>query len=265
VEQPMTRNLRRIVALAVGGTMFAGALVAMAHAGSTLDDALSVRRDLREQIEQIHQTRHDRRVAIHQRIKQIWGRMGKQAGPSQVGHERYRRFRAMQRHQIRLLRARERALVKAAAVRVTSLQSQRTDLLNWIETYAIFRYCPVDGPHVVADNFGVIVNIPGVPRHIHQGNDIMSPEGTPIVAPFDGTATAGSSDLGGMSVDVYGELGHVYNAHLSSYGKLGPVRAGDIIGYVGATGDATSPHDHFEWHPGDGAAVDPHEYLMTVC
>jgi murein DD-endopeptidase MepM/ murein hydrolase activator NlpD len=60
--------------------------------------------------------------------------------------------------------------------------------------------------------------------------------------------------LGGLAVDVYGADGHVYNAHLSAYGKLGDVKTGDVIGYVGSTG---GPHDYFEWHPGNGPAVDP--------
>jgi murein DD-endopeptidase MepM/ murein hydrolase activator NlpD len=85
------------------------------------------------------------------------------------------------------------------------------------------------------------------------------------VAPFDGTAVATNSELGGPSVKVYGADGYVYNAHLSAYGKLGAVETGDIIGYVGSTGDATAPHDHFEWHPGNGDAVDPYDILMTVC
>jgi len=40
-----------------------------------------------------------------------------------------------------------------------------------------------------------------------------------------------------------------------------------IIGRVGNTGDAvnTPPHDHFEFHPGNGAAVDPFPYLNAVC
>ena len=48
---------------------------------------------------------------------------------------------------------------------------------------------------------------------------------------------------------VYGDLGYTYNAHLMQPGVTGQVSAGDVIGYVGETGDTTTPHDHFEWHP----------------
>ena len=70
--------------------------------------------------------------------------------------------------------------------------------------------------------------MPGTPRHIHQGNDIMAPTGAPIVAPFDGEAVAASSELGGIAVKVYGAGGYVYNAHLSAYGKLGAVHGRDV-------------------------------------
>ena len=80
----------------------------------------------------------------------------------------------------------------------------------------------------------------------------MSPNGTPIVAPFDGYAHSDYNSLGGNVVFVSGAVGTVYNAHLSAYSSLsnGPVHAGDVIGYVGDTGDAPGVfHDHFEFHP----------------
>jgi murein DD-endopeptidase MepM/ murein hydrolase activator NlpD len=129
----------------------------------------------------------------------------------------------------------------------------------------ILHVCPVDQPHSYSDDFGAPRWAGGY--HPHQGNDIFAPEGTPIRAPFDGLAVKTPNTLGGQAVTVYGESGYVYNAHLSEYGKVGRVTTGTIIGYVGNTGDAinSAPHDHFEWHPSNGDAVDPYPYLNAVC
>jgi murein DD-endopeptidase MepM/ murein hydrolase activator NlpD len=127
------------------------------------------------------------------------------------------------------------------------------------------RTCPVWGSGSYSSSFGAYR--PGPPVHAHQGNDIMVPYGSPVIAPFDGTAVAGQSVLGGLSVKVFGREGYVYNAHLAAYGKLGDVKLGDIIGFVGNTGNAryTEPHNHFEWHPGNGRAVDPFAFLNEAC
>ena len=103
--------------------------------------------------------------------------------------------------------------------------------------------------------------------HLHQGNDIGGPYGADVIAPFDGKAVASSDSLGGITVKVYGKDGYVYMAHLSKIAKTGRVDAGEVVGYNGDSGNAqgTSPHVHFEWHPGNGDAVDPHEYLLEVC
>ena len=146
----------------------------------------------------------------------------------------------------------------------------------------LFKYCPVDPPRAVYDGFGA-------PRygggyHPHAGNDIIAPQGTIIRATFDGYARASYNGLGGNAVYVYGDLGYTYNAHLVQTGLTGPVSAGDIVGYVGATGDTSTPHDHFEWHPnvtptdwpespygysiigtGSNPAVNPFPLLAQVC
>lgn len=142
----------------------------------------------------------------------------------------------------------------------------------------VLKYCPVGQPHAVYDGFGAPRYAGGY--HPHAGNDIIAPEGTPIYATFDGYAQAGYNTLGGNSVNVYGDLGYTYNAHMREPGYTGPVHAGQIIGYVGATGDTNTPHDHFEWHPKVipsnwpasaygytvvGDAVNPYPLLSQVC
>jgi len=128
-----------------------------------------------------------------------------------------------------------------------------------------FQVCPVDRPRRYVDDFGDSRYSPSF--HYHQGIDIMAAEGTPIRAPFDGWAEKWDSQGGGLAVYVRGRHGFVYNAHLSALGRLGKVEAGDIVGYVGNSGNAIghSPHDHFEWHPRGGSAVDPFELLNTPC
>ena len=145
----------------------------------------------------------------------------------------------------------------------------------------VFLVCPVDPPHAYSDDFGQPRGTTD-PPHPHAGNDIFAPSGTPIRAPFPGTAADTSGGLGGKAVTVYGGYGYVYNAHLSRIGTLGSVAAGTVIGYVGNTGDARGgpTHDHFEWHPAAlprhlwrspygftrvGTAIDPYPYLNAVC
>ncbi|MGE5227606.1 MAG: M23 family metallopeptidase [Planctomycetaceae bacterium] len=149
--------------------------------------------------------------------------------------------------------------------RLASLHARYAQTSAWLDTYGVFRTCPVPGFTSIANNFGIIVRLPHVPVHRHEGNDVGAPAYSPIVAPFDGYASSSWSALGGLVVKVTGARGYIFNAHLSSVGRLGEVHTGDVIGYVGTTGDATGPHDHVEWHPWGGAAVDPNPYLAAAC
>jgi murein DD-endopeptidase MepM/ murein hydrolase activator NlpD len=124
--------------------------------------------------------------------------------------------------------------------------------------------CPVAGPTAYGDTFGIIHVHPGW-THRHQGNDMMAQLGTPLVAPFDGYVTNGAQKNAGIYVKVQGEDGYVLMMHLLRLGKLGAVKEGDVVGYVGVTGNASGPHVHFEWHPNNGPAVDPYAQLNEVC
>ncbi len=150
--------------------------------------------------------------------------------------------------------------IRYTRVRATSNRSRRDS-----GSSAPLEICPVQGAGFLADDFGAPRYAGGY--HPHAGNDVFTRRGTPVVAPFDGVALAAPNPLGGLAVRVHGTVGYVYNAHLSRYGKLGSVQAGDVVGYVGNTGDAGGgpPHNHFEFHPGGGRAVDPHPYLLKAC
>jgi murein DD-endopeptidase MepM/ murein hydrolase activator NlpD/DNA-directed RNA polymerase subunit N (RpoN/RPB10) len=145
----------------------------------------------------------------------------------------------------------------------------------------VLRVCPVGEPVSFGDGFGAPRYAGGY--HLHAGVDMLAPFGTPIYAPFDGIARSSWNTLGGNSVFVQGAAGYAYNAHLLRFSPLsdGPVKAGDVIGYVGDTGDAKgTPHDHFEFHPAQmpttwvpsaygyakiGSAINPYPLLLRVC
>ncbi len=133
---------------------------------------------------------------------------------------------------------------------------------------------PVYGPAVPFTNdFGA----PRADTIWHHGNDIFAPEGTPILAVADGELfLVGWNDLGGQRFWLRdGQGNEFYYAHLSAFSPLAidgaKVKAGDVIGFVGNTGDAegTPYHLHFEVHPrqlidlGYDGVVNPYEYLLA--
>lgn len=104
--------------------------------------------------------------------------------------------------------------------------------------------------------------------HHHQGNDIFAERGTPALAPDDGVVRYTEEAVGGKSAYVTTPDGTFYYlTHLNGYNTKvrsgSTVKMGEVVGYVGNTGNAAdgAPHLHFEIHPRGGAAVNPKPYL----
>jgi murein DD-endopeptidase MepM/ murein hydrolase activator NlpD len=130
---------------------------------------------------------------------------------------------------------------------------------------------PVAGAH----DFGGAENRFGAPRsgHVHEGQDVLTAEGTPIVAPLAGTIIATGYQAGGAG---YYAAEHTavgldfFFAHCEAASLLvkegEAVAAAQALCAAGRTGDATAPHLHFEiwvggWHAAGGYAIDPLPYL----
>ncbi|MDX6426115.1 MAG: peptidoglycan LD-endopeptidase LytH [Gaiellaceae bacterium] len=130
---------------------------------------------------------------------------------------------------------------------------------------------PVYGPSSYIDTFGAARS----DVSFHHGDDIFGQLGQPLLAVADGTVfSVGWNKVGGNRLWLLDEQGNqFYYAHLSAFSTAAVngarVKAGEVVGFMGRTGDAegTPYHLHFEVHPvsflylGYDGAVDPTPYL----
>jgi murein DD-endopeptidase MepM/ murein hydrolase activator NlpD len=133
----------------------------------------------------------------------------------------------------------------------------------------VFAPFIVVGPASWSDSWGAPRFGPGPILRRHEGQDVLCEYGAEVLAAEDGIIEFDSGVLGGRFARLHRPSGgYWYYAHLSEWnldafssGDL--VRTGDVIGYCGATGNATAPHVHFGHYGADGGAIDPMSSLVS--
>ncbi len=128
---------------------------------------------------------------------------------------------------------------------------------NWL--------CPVEGKVKFYDSWNE-----KRPRGLHRGVDIVGFYGANLIAPVDGEIVFFWDTVGGRSFKLVAQNGDYYfGTHLHKFGKKsGKVSAGDVIGQLGAGGNATGPHLHFEFHAGPlgrGNELNPYQIVNSHC
>lgn len=129
----------------------------------------------------------------------------------------------------------------------------------YLQAAAVIDF-PVEGlsERAILSSFGVPRD---AGRRHHEGVDIFAPRNTPVLAVVDGVASPRSSKLGGNTVWLRTGDGSFYYAHLerAAITFRQKVKAGDVLGYVGNSGNAitTPPHLHFGFYRRPLGAIDP--------
>ncbi|MGZ5405829.1 MAG: M23 family metallopeptidase, partial [Nocardioides sp.] len=133
-------------------------------------------------------------------------------------------------------------------------QSKKIELNQWV--------LPVN-PSITTAEYGDY----GLWASYHTGLDFNGTDGQAIVSVAGGVVTFVGYDgaYGNKTVVTLEDGTELWYAHQSGFGVTegDAVRAGEVIGYVGSTGNVTGSHLHFEVRPGGGDPVDPYAALRV--
>ena len=151
--------------------------------------------------------------------------------------------------------ARQRNAALAQFAKQAQAQADKIRLNQWV--------LPVVGYHLTA-RFG---QTSGLWATVHTGLDFAAAEGTPIMAVANGVVASTGYDgsYGNKTVVTLDDGTELWFCHQSaiSVHRGEQVRAGEVIGAIGSTGNVTGPHLHLEVRPGGGDPVDPYQALVV--
>jgi murein DD-endopeptidase MepM/ murein hydrolase activator NlpD len=157
--------------------------------------------------------------------------------------ERSSRFRA----------ARATAVRSVAAAAEAAQKAREAALPVWVLPVEHFRLTAGFGEY-------------GLWSNMHTGQDFAAPYGTPVHAIGDGKIIfAGYDGAYGNKIAIQHPDGTVsWYAHMSAFVvRSGYVKAGQVIGRIGTTGNTTGPHLHLEIRPNNGDPIDPLPWLRA--
>jgi murein DD-endopeptidase MepM/ murein hydrolase activator NlpD len=153
--------------------------------------------------------------------------------------------------------AKQRAEALSGLASQAEKQAQKIKLHAWVLPVAPGAY------HLTA-RFG---DYSSLWSSFHTGLDFASSTGTPVMAVAGGTITETgySGAYGNRTVETLADGTELWYCHQNTFGTTvgATVRPGQVIGYVGSTGNVTGPHLHLEVHPGGGDPVDPYSALVV--
>ena len=159
--------------------------------------------------------------------------------------------------------------VDAATAAALGLTSQEAPAAPAAPVSVVLEAKPLQGPCFYGDTW-MAARTAG---RVHLGVDIGAAEGNQVYAVATGTITKVYVDtpgsLSGNGVRITRADGtYFFYGHFSSVAPgiaVGtPVTAGQLIGYVGRTGNAAGPHLHLEVHPGGGSAINPYPIVKAI-
>jgi len=152
----------------------------------------------------------------------------------------------------KLRKQEEAAEAAAAAARIAAKKAAEAARPDWVPPLTSYR---------MSAGFGQSSYLW---RNRHTGQDLSAPHGTPVRSVADGRIiSCGWDGAYGQKLAVEHHDGTVsWYAHLSSYERTsGPVKAGEVIGRVGSTGNSTGSHLHLEIRPGNADPIEPMGWL----